>query len=182
MHWSAKSADTGGRHGCCARSCGVVALGATKATDTTLRCQSLEFYSADDQKLITLQADDFLGLNSLSFMDSDGTEFFYVMPGILRLDYPADKGGGSFIWAGPELDGNGVVQIIGKERNKEGNYKSVIEMGADSRGNGQISLRKRLSDDWLLFLGADHAGDGGAVEFYGSEGHAGAITSSMFQK
>jgi len=147
----------------------------------------------DGEKLLTLQAKDFLGEGALSVRGATGQEFFFITPGIMRLNYPNRKGGGSFIWAGPELHGNGVVQIIGMERNSGGRHKSVIEMGADFQGNGSISLRKHLSDDPILVLGADHRAQrdvdpkewemlGGRVEFYSKEGYVGSITSGMLEQ
>jgi hypothetical protein len=173
--------------------CAVVVGGATKPVERTVRCRTIEFVSDKGEKLMTLQAQDFIDGSSLSFIDATGQEFFFVTPGIMRLNYPMRKGGGSFIWAGPELTGHGVIQIIGMERNDEGRSKSVIEMGADFQGNGSISLRKRLSDDRILSLGGDYLAHrdvdmkdwpllGGQVEFYDREGNVHFITASMLKQ
>ena len=109
------------------------------------------------------------------------------------MDYPARHGGKTFIWAGPELNGDGVVQIVGKTLDENGRFRSVIEMGADHWGNGHLSLRRRLSGSYIASLGTNVVVtdpndldawlyNGGQLELYSRSGKAYPLSASLFER
>ena len=103
----------------------------------------LQFVDENNETLLLVGTEDMPYGHSMSLYDPEGNMFFRVLPGALNLRYAQDKGGGSFLWAGPGFSGVGSaseLQVIAPDLKRS--QGPAVSLNAGTTGAGFI----RLSD------------------------------------